>query len=43
MVLQVLSPSVQHAEKTDFGAQVFRIGANLDQRVRAGLIEKVID
>jgi hypothetical protein len=31
MMLQVLSPSVQHAEQSDVGAQVFRVASHFEQ------------
>jgi hypothetical protein len=36
MMLQALSPGVQHAEEADFGAEVFRIGGVFDQGFGAG-------
>jgi len=34
MVLQVLSPSVEHGEKTGPGSQVFRVGRDFEQSFR---------
>ncbi len=36
MVEQILAPGVQHAEEADLGAEVFRIGGDLQKAVRTG-------
>ena len=36
MSLQILSPGVKHTQKTDLGAEMLRIGGNLQQRRSAG-------
>ena len=33
MVKEILAPGVQHAEKTDLGTEVFRIGGDLQQAI----------
>ena len=43
MDLQILSPGVQDAEKSDLRAQVLWIGCDLQQRCGAGAEQKVID
>jgi hypothetical protein len=34
--LEVLSPSVQHAEEADLGSEMLGVGSNLQQRFGAG-------
>src|SRR5277367_841864 len=43
MVLQVLSPCVQHGKKTDPGAQMFWIGGDLYKSLSAGLEQKIVE
>jgi hypothetical protein len=43
MMLQVLTPGMQDGEESDFGAQVFGIGANRSQRVGGRATKQVID
>ena len=43
VLLQILPPGVQDAEKTDLGAQVLGIGRNLQQSLSAGAKQQVID
>ena len=43
MVLEVLSPGMEHAEEPDVGAQVLRIASQFEHRRRAGLIEQVVE
>jgi len=37
VLLQVLSPCVQHGKKTDLAAQMFWVGGDLYKSLRAGL------
>ena len=43
MMLQTLIPGVEHAEEADLGAEVAGIASDLQQRLGAGLKQKVID
>ena len=43
VVLQILSPGVQHAEEADLSSEVFRISGDLDQRFGAGLEKQIIE
>jgi hypothetical protein len=43
MVMQVLSPSAQHGEEADLGAEMFGIGRNDAQRLGCGPEQDVID
>ena len=43
MVEQILAPGVQDAEKADLGAQVLRIGGNLQEGCRTGSKQEGID
>ena len=43
MMQQILSPSVQDAQEADLRAQVFRIGGDLEQRLRAGAEQQTIE
>ena len=36
MVLEVLSPGMEHAEQTDVGTQMLRVARNLEQRGGTG-------
>ena len=40
MMHQVLSPGVKHAEETDLGTEMFRIGGDLQESCRAGSKQK---
>ena len=40
---QVLSPGVQNAEKADSGSQMFGIGGDFQQGIRAGLEQQTVD
>jgi hypothetical protein len=42
MVLQVLSPGVEHAEEADLGAEVTRIDSDFEERRGAGLEEQAV-
>ena len=43
MKQQVLPPTVQHGEKTDLSAQMFRVGSDLQQGLGAGAEQQVIE
>ena len=43
MVLERLSPGVQHAEETDLRAEVLWLGGDLTQRLRGRLEQDVVD
>jgi len=43
VVEQVLTPGVEHAEEADLGAQMFRIGGDLQESRGAGLKQEVIE
>ena len=43
MMLEILSPGVEHAEEADLRAEMFRIGGNLQQRGGAGAEQEVVD
>ena len=43
MSLQVLSPSVQHRQKTDLGSQMLGISSHLQQRLGTGAHEQVVN
>ena len=40
---EVLPPGVQNAEESDGGAEMFGIGGDLQQGVRAGLQQQAVD
>ena len=42
MMVQVLSPSVQHTEQSDVGAQVLRVASNFEQRCGTGAEKQVV-
>jgi len=42
MILQVLSPSVQHTEQSDVGAQVLRVASHFEQRRGTGAEKQVV-
>jgi hypothetical protein len=43
MVMEVLSPGVKHGEEAELSAQVSGIGSDLEQGLRAGAQEKMVD
>ena len=43
MMLEILSPGVQHAEEADLCAEMLRIGGDLQQRGGAGAEQEVVD
>jgi hypothetical protein len=43
MMLQSLIPGMEHAEEADLGAQVARIGGDLQQGFGAGVKQQVVD
>jgi hypothetical protein len=43
MMLEVLSPGMQHAEEADLGAEVLGIGGDLEQSGGAGAKQQMID
>jgi hypothetical protein len=43
MMVQVLSPGMEHRHKSDLRAEVFRVGANLEQRLRRGFEETAVN
>jgi len=43
MKQQVLSPTVQHGEKADLGAQMFGVGSDLQQSLGSGVEQQVIE
>ena len=43
MEQQVLSPCVEDGEEADLGAQMFRVGGHLQQRLRAGCEQQVVE
>ena len=42
MMLQVLSPCMQHREKADLRAEVLRVGSNFDKCLGSGTEQKVV-
>ena len=42
MVLQVLSPGVQHREKADLRTEMLRVGSNFYECLRSGTEQKVV-
>ena len=43
VMLEILSPGVQHTQETDLSAEMFRIGGNLQQSCGAGAEQEVVD
>jgi len=43
MVLEVLSPGVQHAEQSDIGTQVLRVASDFEQRGGTGTKEQIVE
>src|SRR5271169_7084384 len=43
MMLEVLSPGVEHAEKSDVGSQVLRIASKSEHRRSTGAIEQIVE
>ena len=39
---QVLSPGMQNAEKTNLGAEVLRVGRDLEQRLGTGAEQEIV-
>ena len=42
MVLEVLSPGMEHAEQTDIGSKVLRVASHFEQRGCSGTEKQVI-
>jgi hypothetical protein len=43
MVMEVLSPGVKYGEEAELSAQVSGIGSDLEQGLRSGAQEKMVD
>ena len=43
MVLEVLSPGMEHAEQTDIGSKVLRAASDFEQRGGTGTEEQVVE
>jgi hypothetical protein len=43
MVLQVLSPGMEHTEQSDVSAQVLRVASDLDQRGGTAAEEEIVE
>jgi len=43
MMLEVLSPGVEHAKETDVRTQVLRIASQLEHRRSAGAVEQIVE
>ena len=43
MMIEVLTPGVQHGGETDLGSEMFGIGGDRRERSRGGLEQKSID
>jgi hypothetical protein len=43
MMLKVLSPCMEHAEKSDIRSQVLRIASQFEHRCGAGAVEQIVD
>ena len=43
MMLEVLTPGMEHAKQTDVGSEVLRVACHFEQRCRAGAEEQVIE
>ena len=43
MMLKVLSPRVEHAEKSDIGSHVSGMASQFDHRCGAGAVEKIVE
>ena len=43
MVLEVLSPGMEHAEQTDIGSKVLRAACDFEQRGGTGTEEQVVE
>jgi hypothetical protein len=43
MVMEVLSPGVKHGEEAELGTQVSGVGSDLEQGLRRGAQEKMVD
>jgi hypothetical protein len=43
MVLEVLSPGMEHTEESDVGSEVFRVASQFEHRRGAGAIEQVVE
>jgi hypothetical protein len=43
MVLEVLSPGMQHAEQANIGTEVLRVASDLNQRGGTGTEEQIIE
>jgi hypothetical protein len=42
MMLQVLSPGMEHAEQADVGSEVLRVACDFEQSCRAGAEEQAV-
>jgi hypothetical protein len=43
MVLEVLSPGMEHAEQTDVGTQMLRVASDFEQRGSTGTEEQIVE
>jgi hypothetical protein len=43
LMVQVLSPAMEHRQKSDLSAEVFRVGANLEQSLRRGFEQAAVN
>ena len=43
MVLEVLSPGMEHAEQTDVGTEMLRVASDFKQRSGTGAEEQVVE
>ncbi|CAN5391381.1 hypothetical protein BH09PAT4_BH09PAT4_08960 [soil metagenome] len=43
MMLEVLSPGMEHAEESDIGSEVFRIASQFEHRRGAGTVEQIVE
>ena len=43
MMLEVLSPAMQHAEQTDIGSKVLRVASDFEQRGSTGTEEQIVE
>ena len=43
MVLEVLSPGMEHAEQADIGTEMLRVTSDFEQRGSAGAEEQIVE
>jgi hypothetical protein len=43
MMLEVLSPGMEHAEESDVGSQVLRVASQFEHRRGAGAVEQIVE